>query len=175
MAAAVLSGAAPIDAEGLDFTAGMSDPGSGPSEEDATSGRAQRLEAMEPTRQVVLSDPAAALMDFVADWPAADREALLRHDIAAPIAEGMAECVRISAEGWLDDSVAFHQPWGFNVASITVPVSIWHGKDDTAAPIAHGRWLTDHVPGCQLHELDGGHYAAYLALPDALHWLTSHA
>jgi pimeloyl-ACP methyl ester carboxylesterase len=175
LAAAVLSGAAPIDAEGLDFTAGMTDTGTGFGDNQVEQGRAKLLLEMEPTRQAILSDPHQALLGFVEEWPEADREALLSRDLAVPISEGMAECVRVAADGWLDDSVAFYRPWGFDIAMITVPVAIWHGRDDTAAPITHGRWLAERIPGCELHELDGGHYVAYVAIPDILRWLVSHA
>ena len=130
---------------------------------------------MEPTRQAILTDPYQALISFIEPWPDADHQALQNQEIAIPLAEGMAECVRVSANGWLDDSIAFYRPWGFDVTKITAPVAIWHGREDTAAPIGHGRWLAEQIPGCELHELDGAHYAAYLALPEILHWLASHA
>lgn len=175
LAAAVLSGAAPIDADGLDFTAGMTDTGTFVGEDELLQRRGQLLLELEPTRQAILSNPYEALLAFVAGWPEADRKALRSAHIAVPIAEGMAECVRLSAEGWLEDTVAFYRPWGFDLATISVPVGIWHGRDDTAAPITHGRWLAARIPLCTLHELDGGHYAAYLAIPDILRWLVSHA
>ena len=103
--------------------------------------------------------------------PATDHESLRNPDISVPISEGMAECVRVSADGWLDDAIAFYRPWGFGVETIGVPVSIWHGQDDTAAPISHARWLAQRIPRCDLHELDGGHYAAYAAIPHVLNWL----
>jgi pimeloyl-ACP methyl ester carboxylesterase len=38
------------------------------------------------------------------------------------------------------------------------PVVIWHGTDDTLVPIAHGRWLAEHVNGARAHLVDGeGH------------------
>lgn len=174
-AAAVLSGAGPIDAKGLDFTAGMSGASADAADGDVELERSALLLEMEPNRQAILSDPHKALAGFVEEWPEADRKALLSREISIPIVEGMAECVRLSAEGWLDDSIAFYQPWGFDVAGISVPVAIWHGRDDTAAPFTHGQWLANHIPGCNLHELEGGHYAAYIAMPDALRWLISHS
>jgi pimeloyl-ACP methyl ester carboxylesterase len=175
VAAAVLSGAAPIDADGLDFTAGMSDVGEPVSDDEVELGRAALLLEMEPQRQAILADPRAALLAFIEEWPEADHAAVMSPEISLPISEGMRECVRISAEGWLDDSVAFHRPWGFDVATIDVPVAIWHGRDDTAAPVTHGRWLARRIRGCSLRELEGGHYASYAAIPEMLRWLVAHA
>jgi pimeloyl-ACP methyl ester carboxylesterase len=171
--AAVLSGAAPIDAEGLDFRAGMADDSDFYADVDLRNRRQQVLADMERTRQAILTDPSEALASFVAAWPESDQAALDDLEIAGPIVRGMAECVRVSAEGWLEDGVAFHRPWGFAVESINVPVAIWHGRDDAAAPLLHGRWLAEHIAGSILHELDGGHYAAYRAMPHALAWLAA--
>jgi pimeloyl-ACP methyl ester carboxylesterase len=170
IAAAVLSGAAPIDADGLDFTAGMSETNTQAAEEEEKDRQAELLEG-EPMRQAILADPRQALLGFAEEFPPADREALRRPEIMSPIAEGMAECLRVSAEGWLDDSGAFAGPWGFDVATIAVPVGIWQGREDTATPITHARWLAARIPQAELHELEGGHYAPYLRLPEILRWL----
>ncbi len=89
--------------------------------------RAQLLE-MEPERQRILADPRAALELYAAEMPQADRDVLRTH----PRIEAMSRtrCEKPwwpSSEGWLDDSVAYAEPWGFDPGSITVPVSIWHG------------------------------------------------
>src|SRR5204862_572688 len=130
VAAAVLSGAAPIDAEGLDFTSGMSETNVRAAEDVEVVDRAAALAEMEPIRRAILANPLEALRGFAGEVPQSDREALDTPGIAQPIADGMAECVRRSAEGWLDDSIAFAQPWGFDVQGISCPVSIWHGRDD---------------------------------------------
>jgi pimeloyl-ACP methyl ester carboxylesterase len=174
VAAAVLSGAAPIDAEGLDFTAGMSETNTRAAEDEESDREAELLEG-EPMRQAILADPQQALLRFAEEFPPADRAALERPEIMNPIAEGMAECLRVSAEGWLDDSGAFAGPWGFDVATIGVPVGIWQGREDTATPITHARWLAARVPNAELHELEGGHYAPYLRLPEILRWLADRA
>jgi pimeloyl-ACP methyl ester carboxylesterase len=168
VAAAVLGGAAPIDAEGLDFTDGITETNRRAVEEPEPTDRATPLAEIEPLRQAILADPRAVLREFSEEFPPADREALTDPSILDPIAEGMAECVRISAEGWLDDSLAFGRPWGFDPATIAVPVEIWHGRDDTASPLAHARWLAGRIPGAELHELDGGHYAGLLRLSQIL-------
>jgi pimeloyl-ACP methyl ester carboxylesterase len=174
VAAAVLSGAAPIDAEGLDFTAGMSETNVRAAEDEVPE-RAAALAEMDPIRQAILADPLAALRGFAEEFPRSDRDALDSPQIAEPIADGMAECLRCSAEGWLDDSIAFASPWGFDVRRISCPVSIWHGRDDTASPIGHARWLASQSPGAELHELEGGHYAPCRRLPEILAWLDAQA
>jgi pimeloyl-ACP methyl ester carboxylesterase len=175
LAAAVLSGAAPIDADGLDFREGMTDTNARAADEQEDRDRAATLAEMEPIRRAILADPRAVLLQFAEEFPQADRDALAASDILGPITEGMAECVRESAEGWLDDSLAFARPWGFDVESISAPVGIWQGRDDTATPVTHARWLASRISNAELHELDGGHYAPYLAFAHALDWLRSRA
>ncbi|HEX6701948.1 MAG TPA: alpha/beta hydrolase [Gaiellaceae bacterium] len=170
VAAAVLSGAAPIDAEGLGFIEGMSETNVRAAE-DEVADRAAALAEMEPIRQTILANPLGALRGFAEEFPESDRAALGEPEIAHPIAEGMAECVRRSTEGWLDESIAFASPWGFDVRRISCPVSIWHGRADTASPIRHARWLASRIQGAELHELDGGHFAPYKRFPEILAWL----
>src|SRR6266536_4443565 len=168
-AAVVLSGAAPIDAEGLDFREGMSETNVRAADDQVEPDRAATLAEMEPIRQAILADPQQALLGFAEEFPQSDRDALASPEIMVPIATGMAECLRASAEGWLDDSIAFARPWGFDVRAISAPVGIWQGLDDTATPIGHARWLAAGFRA-ELYELEGGHYAPYLAFPTALRW-----
>ncbi len=175
-AAAVLSGAAPIDADGLDFRDGMTETNVRAADDQEERDRAETLAEMEPIRRAILADPRAVLLEFAREFPEADRDVLASAtDILDAIAAGMAECVRESAEGWLDDSVAFARPWGFEIGSIPAPVGIWQGREDTASPIGHARWLARRIPHAELYELDGGHYAPYVAFADVLAWLRGQA
>jgi pimeloyl-ACP methyl ester carboxylesterase len=54
-------------------------------------------------------------------------------------------------QGWWDDNVAFLTPWGFDPASIGVPVQLWHGEADKAVPSAFGHWLAERIPGVDAH------------------------
>lgn len=75
-------------------------------------------------------------------------------------------------DGWVDDSLAFARPWGFEPEKITVPVGIWRGTEDTNVPAEHADWLLTHIPTAQGHTYTGGHLPGpdeYLKIYDWLH------
>ena len=67
------------------------------------------------------------------------------------------------------------RPWGFDLADIQAPVSLWHGLQDFV-PVAHARWLADRIPDVTAHfpadedhtNIEQNNRAAALA------WLTAH-
>lgn len=60
--------------------------------------------------------------------------------------------------GWLDDDLAFVEPWGFDIGSISKPVELWQGNDDFMVPHAHGYWLESKIPTAKLNFVPGeGH------------------
>jgi pimeloyl-ACP methyl ester carboxylesterase len=64
----------------------------------------------------------------------------------------------VSFDGWIDDDLAFVEPWGFDLAAITKPVYLWQGDDDFMVPHAHSYWLEKHIPTAQLNFVPGeGH------------------
>jgi pimeloyl-ACP methyl ester carboxylesterase len=91
----------------------------------------------------VASDPATMLGDFALNE--SDQVAMGRPEVVAVNREAVPE---MGAPGWVDDDLAFVQPWGFDVGSITVPVLLRYGRGDVLVPPAHGDWLAAHVPGC---------------------------
>ena len=66
----------------------------------------------------------------------------------------MRAACRQGSVGFLDDTMTLVQPWGFDLADIAVPVSVWQGRHDLMVPFGHGVWLADHVPGARRHLFD---------------------
>jgi pimeloyl-ACP methyl ester carboxylesterase len=48
--------------------------------------------------------------------------------------------------GWIDDELAAFQPWGFDIADISVPVALWHDPNDPVLPSQHAAWLARKIP-----------------------------
>lgn len=75
-----------------------------------------------------------------------------------------------SHDGWVDDNIAFARPWGFQMGSIAVPVSIWYGTHD-ATGRAHADWLLSRIAAAARYEYPGGHIPGDGAYRRMLAWL----
>jgi pimeloyl-ACP methyl ester carboxylesterase len=64
--------------------------------------------------------------------------AVLTGGLARYLALTHREGVSPGSQGWWDDSCAFRERWGFDLADISVPVLVLHGRQDTSVPCAHG-------------------------------------
>ena len=94
--------------------------------------------------------------------------------VHAALAQSFAEAVRASAEGWIDDVLAFCSPWGFDLSGIKVPVYLWHGGQDVFSPMAHTRWLADRIRGALAdYPADRAHFGALEVVPEVLAWLAA--
>jgi len=89
------------------------------------------------------------------------------------------ECFRTGlargVDGWLDDDLAFVQPWGFELAAINTPSLVIQGRQDLMVPWSHGEWLAANVPGAEawLRE-DEGHLTLFVRLaPGIYDWLAA--
>jgi pimeloyl-ACP methyl ester carboxylesterase len=166
--AASLAGVAPYDAEGLDFLAGM-----GPENIEEFGAAARSPEAL----TAFLEPFAGAMREITADQVADELGGLIDHvdrgALTGEFAESMARMLRRAVstgiDGWFDDDLAFVKPWGFDLDTIRVPVSIWQGAHDKMVPFAHGQWLAAHVPGARVHLYDDeGHLSLVNQLPRIL-------
>jgi pimeloyl-ACP methyl ester carboxylesterase len=157
ISAATVAGAAPHDADGLDWSAGMG------GENIEELGLAERgAQALEPWLEQQAEEIRAAapedLLRILGDLVSEPDRAALDGDYAKLAHASWQASVSTGIFGWLDDDLAFVRPWGFSLDSISVPVSIWQGREDRFVPITHGEWLGENVPGARSHLLENeGH------------------
>jgi pimeloyl-ACP methyl ester carboxylesterase len=165
LAAASIAGAAPYQAKGLDWLAGM-----GP-ENVAEFGAALRGEAAltaflehEATTMSSLTGESVAksLGGLVIE---ADR-AVLSGGFADHVAASLRAALNSGIAGWRDDDLAFVADWGFSlgwespspVPDQPAPVAVWQGDQDQMVPFTHGQWLAANIRGARAHLMPGeGH------------------
>ena len=83
---------------------------------------------------------------------------MLEGDIAHHIAAQHGDAFSTGIWGAHDESRSLVREWGVDLETISRPVTVWHGTEDNVVPVAHGRWLTEHVAGARAHIIDGeGH------------------
>lgn len=73
--------------------------------------------------------------------------------------------------GWVDDTFALARPWGFDLATITVPVGLWRGSNDANVPSEHADYLLAHIPTAQGHVYTGGHLPGAAVYDEIYDWL----
>ena len=171
--AAVLVGIAPREAEGLDWLDGMTE--SNVAEYEAVGQGYERIAAVATAAaEAVRANPASLLAMLQNQLPDPDQRVVADRGIRSLLLAAYAEALRISAHGWIDDDVAFHAPWGFDPAAVTVPVLLWHGASDTFSPVSHVKWLAERIPNASvLVQAGAAHFGSLGVLPDILRWLTS--
>jgi pimeloyl-ACP methyl ester carboxylesterase len=161
-------GLGPFDAPGLDFRAGLTELNVAEFEV-YTQGRAA-LEAYVGEFVALTRANGAAVMDeWDAELPEPDRLAWGTPEARALSARALTEALAASGAGWVDDGLAFIEPWGFALEDIRSPVAIWAGALDRLVPLGHALYMAARIPEAELHVVpDRGH-----ALDDApiLGWL----
>jgi pimeloyl-ACP methyl ester carboxylesterase len=147
---AVIASVAPYSADGLDWTAGMSQ---GNIEEFslALQGEGVLRSGLDAGRtQILQATPADLLEGLSTARPVAER-AVVRQEFAEDLVANIHEGLRVGADGWLDDDLLAATPWGFEVSEVTVPTRLWQGTEDHLVPAAHGEWLATRIPGVVPH------------------------
>jgi pimeloyl-ACP methyl ester carboxylesterase len=164
----VIAGVAPYPADGLDWLAGM---GAQNVEEFglAVQGDLALRPYLDADRLHLEHASAAGVIQQLSSLlPEVDR-AVLTDEVGDDLATNLREGVRTGVDGWLDDDLAFVQPWGFTLADVRVPTFLWQGSADLMVPFAHGRWLAEHLPGARVHLEPGeGHLSIAVGALDRM-------
>lgn len=149
---------APWDAEGIDPMAGQT-PGNAEEFGAALRGRQALEELLAGQASAIADDPWAIVTGRDDELPEEDVASLRNEPRFRVFADALRESVAQGAAGWADDDLAFVQPWGFDLAAIAVPVSLWQGEHDSLIPAEHGRYLVAAIPGARIHWVKTGHLA----------------
>jgi pimeloyl-ACP methyl ester carboxylesterase len=172
VAAAALAAVAPYDAEGLDFTAGMGEQNV---EEFANvvKNEAEHFAGLERERETLLATKPEELVDAWRTLLGPCDLEIASGELAAFLLAQMQTGLEPGYEGWADDDIVFVWPWGFELASIHVPVLHWHGAQDRFVPVAHAEWLAEHIPGVDSRiTAEDGHLTLYeRRIPEVHAWL----
>ena len=168
IACATTASVGPWNADGLDFLAGMADENIqefGAALAGADELRVYLEHEAEGLRAATAADLAEALGGLVSPVDAA----ALTGEFAEHATEMLHESISTGVWGWFDDDVAFTAPWGFELANIRVPVTVWQGAQDRMVPFAHGEWLAAHIPGGNARLFDDqGHLSLVVGSADAI-------
>ena len=167
---ACVVGVGPVGVTGFDPFDGMNDL-SVAEFEVAAQGR-EAMERYVAEYVELTSAEGGAVMDaWMDELPEPDRRAY-----GSPLGRAMSdralqEAMAVSGSGWVDDGLAFVAPWGFDLAGIATPVSIWAGELDRLVPVQHARYMAAQIPGAELHVVpDRGHELDHEPI---FEWLTT--
>lgn len=145
-AVASLASPAPYGADGLDWFAGMGQGNADDFRLLLTDERAARAK-LDEDRAVGLAASASDLAEAMASLLSPADAAVLTGDLAEYLVRVNREGLAPGSQGWWDDSRALAAPWGFELASISIPVLLVHGRQDMFVPVGHGQWLAARIPG----------------------------
>jgi pimeloyl-ACP methyl ester carboxylesterase len=164
----VIAGVAPYGAEGLDWMSGMGEENVAEFSA-AIQGEDVLRSYLQPQgdllRDITAADIVSSLQTVLPDVDRAEITGEFGEDMAA----SFREAVRAGVDGWLDDDLAFANPWGFSLDEISVPTMIWQGTADLMVPNSHGQWLASHLPAAMAHLEEGqGHLSIGLGALDRM-------
>ncbi len=164
---------APYPSEGLDWLAGMAD-GNVEEFEAAIKGEEYYRPVTERERKTTLERLAEGREDFLGDsyeLSETDKAQMAKH--MSRVADQFFNGLVAGVDGWVDDGIAFVNPWGFEVESIRVPTAIKYGRTDNLVPAAHGDWLAAHIPNAIVSvDEEAGHAGDDADVDRVLGWLS---
>jgi pimeloyl-ACP methyl ester carboxylesterase len=133
-----------------------------------------RVAAVRRGERAALEDLRARLAPFAADPdlifggpPSPDRgpDGRMRSipAVGAAMSTMIREAFRQGTTGYVEDWVATFLPWGFRLADVRGPVTIWWGDEDPLVSRAHAEKLAGGVPDARLAVVRGGGHSIAFA------------
>jgi pimeloyl-ACP methyl ester carboxylesterase len=176
VAAASLAGVAPYPAEGIDWLAGTGELNVEDFKLMLDDEAEWELKVRRDADSMLKATPLELVQIFATLLSEEDRKAISSSDeLAQWQHDTMHEAYKTGTRGYCDDSLACSKPWGFDPASIEIPVQVWHGEHDKFVPFSHGEWLASHIPRAEAHlEKNEGHVTLFVGkIPDVHAWFAA--
>lgn len=171
-AAAALASVAPYDGAGLDFFAGMGEQNIEEFKLARDDDEGHRRASERDRADLLAATPDQLVELWETLLGPSDRE-VATDRLAAFLLDHIRAGLEPSGDGWFDDDLVFLRPWGFDLASIRVPVLLLQGEQDKFVPYGHGVWLSEHIPGVEarLTAEDGHLTLGEHRVPEVHEWL----
>lgn len=170
---AVLVSIAPVSAPDLDWFAGMNEANI--AEYNAADVDYEELVARLTLRaELAMIDPDSMVQFLEPQMSDSDRHIVEDISFRRLLHANYQEALRPGPHGWIDDALAFRQPWGFPLHAIRTEVKLWHGLSDTFSPVEHTRWLRRQLVNAKVSiqiQPNAAHFDAMPVLPEILTWL----
>jgi pimeloyl-ACP methyl ester carboxylesterase len=156
-AAFTLAGVGEWGNDDLDFLNGMG-PENHEEFGEALKGEAAITKWMNENAEIYKTVTAANLIEAFGGLIGDADKRVWTAELAEKDAANFRRALSVSFDGWIDDDLAFVQPFGFDLSTIDKPVIIYQGDDDFMVPHSHSIWLNKHIPNSQLKFVPGhGH------------------
>lgn len=175
-AVATLAAVAPYETDGFDWLDGMGE-GNHVEFGKTLEGEAALRAFLEQETAAMAGVTAERLAETIETLLGDEDRAVLSGELAEHFLEAQAHGLAPGVDGWVDDDLAFAQPWGFDPGSIRRPVLLLQGEDDRFVPGSHGHWLAARIPGVEARiTADDGHITLIERhMHEVNDWLLSHS
>jgi pimeloyl-ACP methyl ester carboxylesterase len=111
------------------------------------------------------------LDEVAAELSPADRRALARPEVRMVFRQAIDASIRDGLDGWIDDDLAFMEPWGFDLAAIKQPTLLIQGEHDVLVPRDHMAYLASKVPSARFDIVAGGGHTLFDEAGDVVRWV----
>lgn len=173
---AVLAGPAPRAAEPVaDWTAGMSEENS-QLHRHAAADRQLLVGEIAALAAQTQTDPACLLEYLRPQFADSDTLATSTPLLYPFLLQAYRNGLLDGEHGWVDDVLALHDDWGFDLQETTMPTLLWYPDKDPFTPPEHGQRLYDKIPNAELVIApDQSHFESFYFIEHALAWCRDNA
>jgi pimeloyl-ACP methyl ester carboxylesterase len=107
--------------------------------------------------------PRGFIRGVISSLPPPDRALLADPDFQRQFIAVIQDALRAGSSGAQWDTALMVSPWDFRPQDIKVAVQLWHGEEDTNAPVAMGRYMASAIPNSRAYIFPGEGHLSLMA------------